>query len=289
LWDSTQARARLDPTVIDEYVEAMTEGAIFPPVVLFWDDDLYWIGDGYHRIKAAQRVGFTTIKAEVRGGGEREALLYACSANASHGLRRTNADKRKAVEALLADDEWRQWSNNHIAKHCGVSLDLVNRLRHALNDSLSSDGQRTYERNGQERIMETSRIGWHTREPAAESVNDHSRAVTPASGNGAAVWLPRIRAADRTDPLALAHANLHLAIFGFESYGGIAAAFAAWSPEEQQAFLERVEEIDELWQRVINEVRPIRETGLLTEAKDPNRVTTLFTSVGNEADRVGPT
>jgi ParB-like nuclease domain len=125
----TQVRVRLDPAVMDDYAEAMTEGATFPPVVLFSEGDLYWIGDGYHRIAAARKVGFTTITAEVGEGGQRETLLYACSANASHGLRRTNADKRKAVETMLQDEEWGQWSNYQIAKHCGVGEFLVRSLR----------------------------------------------------------------------------------------------------------------------------------------------------------------
>lgn len=39
----------------------------------------------------------------------REAILFIVGANASHGLRRTNADKRRTVERLLADEEWRGW------------------------------------------------------------------------------------------------------------------------------------------------------------------------------------
>jgi hypothetical protein len=37
------------------------------------------------------------------------------SANAPHGLRRTNADKRRAVVRLLEDTEWSQWADREIA------------------------------------------------------------------------------------------------------------------------------------------------------------------------------
>jgi hypothetical protein len=51
----TQARERLDRQVVADYAEAMTEGATFPPVVLFFDgDEGFYIGDGFHRIHAAQ-------------------------------------------------------------------------------------------------------------------------------------------------------------------------------------------------------------------------------------------
>ena len=106
-----QMRTALDDDVIDEYAEAMEAGAVFPPVVVFFDGDTHWLSDGFHRYHAAGRAGRTILLAEQRDGTRRDALLYACSANASHGLRRTNADKRKAVTTLLADEEWVIWSN----------------------------------------------------------------------------------------------------------------------------------------------------------------------------------
>jgi hypothetical protein len=42
-------------------------------------------------------------------------VLYTVGANATHGLRRSNADKRRAVSMLLDDPEWAQWSNLAIA------------------------------------------------------------------------------------------------------------------------------------------------------------------------------
>jgi len=35
-------------------------------------------------------------------------LLYAVGSNATHGLRRSNADKRRAAQMLLEDPEWVQ-------------------------------------------------------------------------------------------------------------------------------------------------------------------------------------
>jgi uncharacterized ParB-like nuclease family protein len=160
----TQARVRLDPATIQDYAEAMTEGATFPPVILFREreGELYWIGDGYHRIEAARQVGFKTITAEVRRGGPREALLWAAGANQTHGLRRTNADKRRAVLILLQDAEWRQWSDRQIARHCGVSHEFVRGLRPSLSTVDSEGGQRTYTtKHGTVATMDTSRIGAH--------------------------------------------------------------------------------------------------------------------------------
>jgi len=44
-------------------------------------------------------------------------------------MRRTNADKRRTVLRLLDDAEWSQWSDNEIAKRCGVSRTIVVSLR----------------------------------------------------------------------------------------------------------------------------------------------------------------
>jgi len=69
------------------------------------------VGDGHHRAKAALATGLTEIDAEVMPGTRRDALLYALSANRVHGLKRSNADKRHAVLLILADAEWRTWSD----------------------------------------------------------------------------------------------------------------------------------------------------------------------------------
>jgi hypothetical protein len=160
LGSETQARESIDQGVINEYVERMTEGDTFPPVTLFFDGTTYWIGDGYHRGYAASKVGFTTIRAEVRPVGPREARLYAAGANTTHGLRRTNADKRNAVMILLQDEEWRRWSDSRIARHCGVSPTTVGTLRASLSKLESDDGQRSHlTKHGTEATMNTSRIG----------------------------------------------------------------------------------------------------------------------------------
>jgi hypothetical protein len=57
--------------------------------------------------------------------------VFSVGANASHGLRRTNGDKRRAVLVLLKDSEWAQRSDRWIAEKCGVSNTFVAGLREA--------------------------------------------------------------------------------------------------------------------------------------------------------------
>jgi hypothetical protein len=130
----SQARVQIRSATVHEYALAMKEqagdgGLRFPAVVLFGDGPGYHVGDGFHRILAAREAEQSEIVAEVRPGGQREALLWSITSNADHGLPRTNADKRKAVTLLLADAEWSQWSDREIARRAQVSRTIVTKLR----------------------------------------------------------------------------------------------------------------------------------------------------------------
>lgn len=134
----TQMRAGTDDATVFEYGQAMIQAngwGSFPAVVAYHDGKDYWLADGFHRVAAflesfpdPKRV----IPVEVRAGTRRDAVLHAAGANASHGLRRTNADKRRSVETLLRDEEWRQWSDTEIAKRCAVSQNFVSSVRRDL-------------------------------------------------------------------------------------------------------------------------------------------------------------
>ena len=130
---SIQTRAEINMETVNSYAEAMTEGAEFPPVVLFGAKDKCWIGDGWHRVMAAEQIGAMDIPAELRDGGRIDALKHALGANAVHGQRRTNADKRRCVE--LAVKEFASLSSRAIAELCAVSDFMVNQQRGALQES----------------------------------------------------------------------------------------------------------------------------------------------------------
>ena len=128
-----QQRATLiDGAVLNDYAAAMTAGSVFPPIVVFHDGTTYWLSDGYHRLEAAGEAKIKTIAAEIRPGSKRDATLYACGANRDHGLRRTRADIRRAIETLLKDEEWAEWGDRRIAEHVGVSHPTVASVRREL-------------------------------------------------------------------------------------------------------------------------------------------------------------
>lgn len=127
---------------------------------VYYDGELYWLADGFYRVLAAEVAGIERIAADIGQGTRRDAVLHSVGANACHGLRRTNVDKQRAVETLLRDEEWGEWSDNAIAKACSVSHPFVGKIRARL--SLSCNRYkiaRNVQRNGTVYTQNTTKIG----------------------------------------------------------------------------------------------------------------------------------
>lgn len=129
LTSPTQSRVSTCEETVQEYTDVLEDGGEFPPVDLFFNGEAAFIGDGWQRVYAHQKSGREDIEATMRKGGLREAVLFAAGANATHGLKRSNADKRRALQIILDDPEWSTWSERAIAAHCGVSRRLLTTLR----------------------------------------------------------------------------------------------------------------------------------------------------------------
>ena len=128
-----QTRAETDAATIEEYAEAAQRGAKFPPVTVFADAErnTLWLADGIHRMEAAKLLGKKCIRANVQGGTYADALRIALGANATHGLRRTNADKRHTLEMAWKNRETLfggDPSQNTLAGVCGISRKTVERF-----------------------------------------------------------------------------------------------------------------------------------------------------------------
>lgn len=155
----TQAREQLDQDAVADYAKAYRDGERLPPVVIMFDGSHNWLADGFHRYHAAVAAGLEKLEANSLNGTQRAAVLYAAGANTDHGLRRTNADKRRAIEMLLADEEWRTWSDRAIADHAGVSDKTVAAVRLAIFGNSEDASVRKVERNGVVYQQQTDRIG----------------------------------------------------------------------------------------------------------------------------------
>ena len=126
---NTQARTAINNELVDEYAAAMSDGGRFPEIECYFDGVDYWLVDGFHRLHAMNKLGKASATVMVFNGTLREAVLHSLGVNAGHGLRKSNDDKRKSVQTMLNDAEWRQLSDREIAKHCGCSKTLVGQMR----------------------------------------------------------------------------------------------------------------------------------------------------------------
>lgn len=133
-----QTRVALDEETLQEYAEIYREDEFkLPPVdaVQVGVSDELLLTDGFHRLGAARRAGRTRIRCQLTGGTPTDALKAALKANAAHGLRRTNADKRKAL--TMAWDHRKELfggdpSHEMLAEACGVSKSTARRFREEL-------------------------------------------------------------------------------------------------------------------------------------------------------------
>lgn len=165
----TQPRVEIDQEVLTEYAEHLRNGGTFPPVIVFYDGAAYWLADGFHRYHAHRMVGCDSIAVDIQNGGLREAILYSVGANTEHGLRRTNEDKRKAVETMLTndivskDEKGNPWGDREIARQCHVTHPFVAKLRqefHTGNGFQYETEKRTFThpKTGKPAVMDTANI-----------------------------------------------------------------------------------------------------------------------------------
>lgn len=176
----TQPRAELHQETVAEYAEAYKSGTDLPPVMLFYDGSEFWLADGFHRFFGAKAAGITAIAENITPGTLRDAILYSLSANSKHGLKRSNADKRKAVQTMLDDAEWSQWSSREIAKHCSVGHPLVEEMRKLSLEDLpvSDQKKRSYTtKHGTTTTMNTANIG--KKKGAENPKPEHQEAEAP--------------------------------------------------------------------------------------------------------------
>lgn len=128
----TQPRTGIDQEVVNDYRDAILRGEKLPAPKCFWDGANRWLADGFHRWHGHDAAGSVEIEVDQVNGTRRDAVLYSVGANAHHGLRRSDDDKRKAVRLVLEDAEWGQWSDRRIAEATHTSPSFVGKVRASL-------------------------------------------------------------------------------------------------------------------------------------------------------------
>lgn len=184
----TQSRIEPNQDVVAEYAEAYRTGVQMPPVSVFYDGSTFWLADGFHRYFGAKQAGCSTIHEDITPGTRRDAVLYSLGANSKHGLRRSNADKRRAVETMLDDPEWSEWSDVAIAKAAGVSSNFVGDVRRIINP-INDSHTKTVTRNGKTYQQNTAKIGTRAQAKPDTSVPvktaSSPKAIAPAPADSA--------------------------------------------------------------------------------------------------------
>lgn len=167
-----QSRVSLDEETVAEYAYRLKEGAVFPPVVVFFDGSDHWLADGFHRYAAwkglARERGdeaTAEIPADIRQGTRIDAVRHALSANAIHGKRREPGDYIKGYA---------------IAIRCGLcaahDVDEVRRLLACSERwarELTQAAREALERERNARIVEARAAGESTRHIATREGISH--------------------------------------------------------------------------------------------------------------------
>ena len=125
----TQGRAVIDQPTVQNYLEAMKEGAMFPPMMTVFDGTTHWLVDGFHRYHALKLLGIKKIDVDYKAGTLEEAQVMSFGVNGTHGKPRTNEDKRKIVLAAIEHPLLKDKADNEIAKICAVSRSFVGAMR----------------------------------------------------------------------------------------------------------------------------------------------------------------
>ena len=128
----TQPRKSIIEEAVRNYTELLLDGVKMPPVTVFFDGKDYWLADGFHRYHAHKAAGFKEIECDQRTGTKRSAFIFSLGANATHGMPRTNEEKRDTVIIALNDPEIWEMTDREIARICNVSHMTIGRLRKEL-------------------------------------------------------------------------------------------------------------------------------------------------------------
>jgi hypothetical protein len=156
----TQHRAAVSQAVVNQYAALMASGIDFPPVTVWFDGHEYWLTDGFHRASAAQAIGWTSIRANVRYGTLHDAQWDSYAANSLHGLRRTHAEVERVIGLALKHSNSETLSNVQLAKHLGIPETTLRRWRQKASPPDPANGNiRIVKRGGSTYSLCTERIG----------------------------------------------------------------------------------------------------------------------------------
>ena len=131
----------------DEHVAVLRavldEGGDLPPLsVVILESGALGVVDGNHRFAAYAAEKRAAIPYRVVGRGDACIPWWLAAANRDHGKSRGHDEKRLAVGRAIAAPEGADQSNADLARHCGVSVDLVRSVRAEITGATSAAAER---------------------------------------------------------------------------------------------------------------------------------------------------
>lgn len=130
-WLQSEMRVRLNQDKIKQYAREKKKGADFPAPIVFLHpkDEIYYVGDGFHRIEADFINGTTQTKVIVKPGGLKEAILFNLKANRENqGMGFAPGDISKSIKRLLTDKLFKGLTRLQISESVGCSYSLVSKV-----------------------------------------------------------------------------------------------------------------------------------------------------------------
>ncbi|MEU4427938.1 helix-turn-helix domain-containing protein [Actinoplanes sp. NPDC024001] len=103
-----------------------------PPIVVH--RDTLRVIDGMHRLRAAKLRGDEQIEVSFFDGTEQEAFVLAVTANTTHGLPLSLADRTRATERIIVSQP--TWSDRAIAAAVGIGARTVGNIRRRMQDEV---------------------------------------------------------------------------------------------------------------------------------------------------------
>ena len=175
--NTLQPRITTDYLIANDYAEAMKQGQGFPPLSAIWDGETYWLWDGYHRKLAAEQAGIDEFQIDVAEGTLQDAEWLALSANVTHGFRRSNEDKRRAIKLAFECPSGKSKTDAEIATHIGVAVATVSKYNpNRVNFQSESLHESSYYRKGRDGKERLYRV---TKPSSTAKITSEARELLP--------------------------------------------------------------------------------------------------------------
>src|SRR4051794_39695887 len=130
--ERAQPRVTMDFAMVEEFAADMLRGDAFPPIDVFFDGEVYWLADGFHRYHAATAIQMTEIVCRVDDGDLDDAVWFSLQANRSNGVRRTQQDVKNAAKRAIVHHRGKHQADGWIADYIGCARGTVTSARQFL-------------------------------------------------------------------------------------------------------------------------------------------------------------